>query len=226
MPHPASEIAICPILSSTPIHDSHTPPGSTWASILSEIRQQPGAQQIFWGRWVENQDVVQLIINWESVQHHLDFTKSPAYKAFSEKFLSLCDAPPVLYHCHFTPHPPEKAFMTAFTAPALELFTAYFPAKTTEEERETWYHGFKKFMEQIVADAEGLIGETHGWVVEEVEHGKDKEKCVAFVCGIGWESVDKHMGHRGTESFKKSAPALRAAPVASLEMHHVKFGES
>ncbi|MCJ1395432.1 hypothetical protein MMC18_008318 [Xylographa bjoerkii] len=217
-PGPVSEIAIFSIPSTTTIEQSGTKAGETWASAEETIRNVPGCQEIYWSRWVENKDIVQMIINWDSYDHHMNFTKSPDYPGLIEKFASLFSGPPAMYHAHLKPFPPEAAF----NAPVLELCTVYFSASISEEEKEKWYHNFKNFMEQMIVDAEGLVAEAHGWVMEEVEHGKNKEKCKAFVCGIGWDSVDKHMGHRGTESFKSTVGLLTEGAL-SLEMHHVVF---
>ena len=146
------------------------------------------------------------------------YQKSPDFPFLEEKLKSVLNGPPIMYHAQLTPHPPDAAF----NAPVLELFTVYLPASISEEEKEKWYHNFKNFMEQLIVDAEGLVAEAHGWVLEEVEHGKDNAKCKAFLCGIGWESVDNHMGHRGTESFKSSIGLLQEGAL-SHEMHHVVF---
>ncbi|MCJ1287718.1 hypothetical protein MMC26_007070 [Xylographa opegraphella] len=217
-PGPITEVAIFPIASTTTIEQSGTKAGETWASLEETIRNVPGSQEIFWSRWVENKEMVQMIIHWESYDHHMRYRESPDFPGMIEKLTSLMNGKPVMYHVHFTPHPPDAAF----NAPVLELFTTYFPASISEEEKTKWYHNFKNFMEQMIVDAEGLVAEAHGWVLEEVEHGKDDAKCKAFLCGIGWDSVDKHMGHRGTESFKSSIGLLREGSL-SVEMHHVVF---
>ncbi|MCJ1430789.1 hypothetical protein MMC27_000139 [Xylographa pallens] len=217
-PGPIFEVAIFPIASTTTIEQSGTKAGEAWASAEEAIRNAPGCQEFFWSRWVENKDMVQVFISWDSYDHHMRYQKSPDFPFLEEKLTSVLNGPPVMFHAQLTPHPPDAAF----NAPALELFTAYFPASISEEEKEKWYHNFKNFMEQLIVDAEGLVAETHGWVLEEVEHGKDKAKCKAFLCGIGWESVDKHMGHRGTESFKSSIGLLHEGALG-FELHHVVF---
>ncbi|MCJ1397427.1 hypothetical protein MMC11_000620 [Xylographa trunciseda] len=217
-PGPVAEIANFPIASTTTIEQSGTTAGEAWASAIDMMRNTPGCDEIFWSRWVENKDMVQLIINWDSYDHHMNFTKSPDFPKLIEKINSVCNGPPVMYHAHLTPHPPDAAF----NAPVVEMFTAYFPASISEVEKAKWYHNFKNFLEKTIVDAEGLVAETHGWVMEEIEHGADKEKCRAFVCGVGWESVDKHMAYGATESFKSASEPIKGGLVGA-EMHHVVF---
>ena len=117
-----------------------------------------------------------------------------------------------------TPHPPTHAF----GAPVVEVLTAYFPSTLSPEEKDSWYQNFRKFMEKLIVDAEGLVAEAHGWVVEELTWESKKSR--AFVCCIGWDSIEKHMAHRETTSFKESIHLLRDG-VGGPEVHHVKFSE-
>jgi hypothetical protein len=149
----------------------------------------------------------------------MDFRASPEFAAFEKKFISLTYAPPSMFHAHLTPHPPTKAF----EAPVVEALTIYFHAGLTETEKQAYYQNFKNFMEQTIVDAKGLVAEAHGWVVEELEKEGKKQK--AFMCFIGWDSVDMHMKYRETESFKECIHLLRDGSEA-IEMHHVKFADS
>ena len=100
--------------------------------------------------------------------------------------------------------------------------TAYFPSKFSSEERNSWYQNFRKFLEKAIVDAEGLVAEAHGWVVEEITYNSMKSN--AFVLFMGWDSVEKHMAYRETTSFKESIHLVRDG-VRGLEAHHVKFSE-
>ena len=146
----------------------------------------------------------------------MDFRASPHYAAFAKKFVSVTNAPPIMFHAHLTPHPPTKAF----EAPVVEVITISFHAELSEAEKEAYYRNFKNFMEQMIVDAKGLVAEAHGWVLEELENDGKKQR--AFMCFIGWDSVDLHMKHRETDSFKESIHLLRDGSEA-IETHHVKF---
>lgn len=149
----------------------------------------------------------------------MDFRASPDYAPLEEKILSLTNGRPHMFHVHLTPHPPTKALMS----PAVEFVTAYFHAGLTESEKVAYYKNFKNFMEQMIVDAEGLVAEAHGWVLEELEMEEGKKQ-KAFMLLIGWDSVDLHMKHRETDSFKKTIHLLRDGTEA-IESHHAKFVE-
>jgi len=148
----------------------------------------------------------------------MDFRASPNFPTFEKNFTSLTNSPPAMFHAHLTPHPPTKAF----EAPVVETIIIYFHGGLSQTEKETYYKNFKNFMEQMIVDAKGLVAEAHGWVLEDLENEGKKQK--AFMCFVGWDSVDMHMKHRETDSFKETIHLLRDGSEA-IEMHHVKFAD-
>ena len=59
---PATEIAILPLFAGATIEEPDSPPGKVWQSTLDTVSAQDGFQRAYYGREVENQSVVQLLI--------------------------------------------------------------------------------------------------------------------------------------------------------------------
>lgn len=59
---PATEIATLPLFAGATIEDPDSPAGKVWQSTLDTVSAQDGFQRAYYGREVENQSVVQLLI--------------------------------------------------------------------------------------------------------------------------------------------------------------------
>jgi len=219
MPLAVTEIAILPIASTTTIEDISTKAGETWASLQETTRNAPGCQSLYWSRWVEDKEMVQLMINWESLEAHQGFRATPDFPAFEQRFVSLMNGRPSMYHAPLVP--PQSA-IKVFMAPTVEIVTMYCSSEISEGEKKKCSQNFETFLKQLMVDAEGIVAEVNGWVIEQTDF-KD-EKALAFVCCIGWESIEKHVAHRQTKSFMETIHLLRSGTIGS-EMHHVKFDE-
>ena len=59
---PATEIATLPLIAGATIEDPDSSAGKVWQSTLDTVSAQDGFQRAYYGREVENQSVVQLLI--------------------------------------------------------------------------------------------------------------------------------------------------------------------
>ena len=59
---PATEIATLPLITGATIEDPDSSAGKVWQSTLDTVSAQDGFQRAYYGREVENQSVVQLLI--------------------------------------------------------------------------------------------------------------------------------------------------------------------
>ncbi len=139
------------------------------------------------------------------------------YAAFMDKFAAVLDGSPLLYHVHFSPHPPSLAF-----SEVTEFITAYFPTTYSAEDQKTFHDGMTKFGNAVTEVWKDCKGTTGGWVVEELDLPKSSEKAKAYVALLGWTSVDAHMAYRETQSFKDNVHLLRGAKdLKDVGMFHV-----
>lgn len=71
-----TSIAIIPLKHGERPEDSSTPAGTLLQGRVSEIVTSKGAQGCYWGRAVESPDLFYLLVDWDTLQHHVDFAKS------------------------------------------------------------------------------------------------------------------------------------------------------
>lgn len=103
---------------------------------------------------------------------------------------------------------PCRQIQEPLSAPVTENVYWYFAADSVPLDfGDTWENFIQESFE--VATEAAVLGESQGWVEEEVElkslQGEDI-KGRACACFIGWQSVQHHMNFRETGAFKKFMP--------------------
>jgi len=59
---PATEIAVLPLKAGATVEDPSSGAGQTFQYMLDTVSRQEGFQRVFWGRRIENETDVQLLI--------------------------------------------------------------------------------------------------------------------------------------------------------------------
>ena len=73
----ATEIGICYLKPGTdPVGNPDSAEGKVMKDALSLVLQQKGAQRAFAGKEEENPNIVRLFIDWDTIEDHVNFTKS------------------------------------------------------------------------------------------------------------------------------------------------------
>ncbi|CAO2656060.1 Nn.00g048630.m01.CDS01 [Neocucurbitaria sp. VM-36] len=218
MPQQATEIAYLPLKAGLDLEagDAKT----AWNEVLTTLAKQPGLKALFWGRQVENKDVLQLVIDWDSIDAHKTFMSSPAYQPFLELMdKHILSAPPSLFHVKF---PADPSHLTPLSAPVTECISAYFDPSQSEEEYDASFATFRTKAEEITnIEAVGLAG---GWSEEKHQHeglGEGVEGKL-FAAFVGWPTVEAHLEFRKTEAFEKIREYLRTG-VKGIKVWHVAF---
>ena len=163
---------------------------------------------------------VELMIDWDSVEDHIAFTKSAPYGLFLEQLGTLQDGDIDLHHVHFSPHPPSNA-MAMKTVPASQCFILYL---ALDVDQKSYEENIQEFVKTLEERAKGFKGCTMGWVVEELEHENVEGKCKAYAGAIGWDSVQAHMAFKETQAYKDNVHLFDTGLKAS-EVYHVRFRE-
>ncbi|KAF8850345.1 hypothetical protein BDZ45DRAFT_633090 [Acephala macrosclerotiorum] len=183
-----------------------------WADIIATLQRQDGYQRLYYGRTVENPNLLIMMIDWDSVDAHNKFMSLPEYTPFAQR-LGLIIEGIHLHHFLPTPSPPS----VLGTAPVIEFATFYDAAPDFKASLE-------KFI-KVMDNPEGTAGHAYGEIIEEVSKhadGEEGKKGKAVVLTIGWESVDTHMKFRETEKFKSNIGLIRGNH-GGVEMFHVAF---
>jgi hypothetical protein len=128
----------------------------------------------------------------------MKFRASPDYGPFTAKLGKLLTKPPSPRDFELKPFPPT----ILGTAPVIEVATFF-------QTEDFFLSNLEKFMAAASPHAEGFLGHVYGPAVEEIEKEEGAGKGKAVVLCIGWESREKHMAFRETETFAKNIHLLR-----------------
>ncbi|KAK3077699.1 hypothetical protein LTS18_009539, partial [Coniosporium uncinatum] len=204
----ATEVAFLPLIPGVDIDNEKSLDCKVWKDCLVTLSEQDGFIKSFYGRQVENKDMLQWMIVWRDVAAHMAFTKSEAYQPFVKHISTLLSGPAYLHHVHF-----RTPFAAVASAPVTEMLTMYFKPTISYAQQEE----AEKAVDELVAAAQrhasGFKGAASGWAVELIKHeslvNEIHEKGMAFLVALGWESVDAHMAFRETKEFKRYIEPLR-----------------
>ncbi|KAL3462543.1 hypothetical protein BJX64DRAFT_258900 [Aspergillus heterothallicus] len=174
------------------------------------IARQEGFRRLKWGRWEEDPNKVQLMINWDDISCHIAFTQSGAdYQELFAGLTPLIAAPPEIFHLQIDTDAVDKIL----DAPIVELATFYLVGEDFEEAvTNTLAVGTK---------SEGCLGFVRGSVVEELTYG-DSGKGKAHYAAISWTSLEARTATTQRDDVKESGLAL-IGKIGGYEVHHVKF---
>ncbi|OTA89375.1 hypothetical protein M434DRAFT_34359 [Hypoxylon sp. CO27-5] len=145
----------------------------------------------------DNPEQFRLFIDWDSIDAHLAFRTTDAYKDFMAEIAPYVAGPAVVVHLDLTPFPPT----VLDKSPVTEVFQMYFDPSADEAKNLA---AAKKVAADIAAG--GFAGATGlsavGWTVEkDVEHKGEKTRVLTAL--IGWESVEAHTAALESDAFKK-----------------------
>jgi hypothetical protein len=87
-------------------------------------------------------------------------------------------------------------------------------------EKSSFESIWERFVDVISKNSSGYVGNTGGWVVEDLPFEDQPGK--TYVAVVGWESIQAHMAYRETQAFKDTIPELRGQ-MRGIAMHHTKF---
>ncbi|KAL8637607.1 MAG: hypothetical protein Q9228_005137 [Teloschistes exilis] len=221
MTQPVTEIVRIPLQPGASIEDANSPAGKIMSETLATLAQQDHYQRAYLGRQVENSSIVQLYIDWDSLDGHKKFMNQSYYSPFIKHLLSIVDGGLGVEHANLSPHPPAVAL--SGTTKVTEVVEHYFPADISEADRSSFETNLKEFAKVLEKKAEGYTGWAGGWVIEELEHEAVQGKAKVWHSCIGWQSVDAHMAFRETQDFKDNVHLMRPESKKAITMHHVPF---
>ncbi|KAN0092246.1 hypothetical protein V8E51_018093 [Hyaloscypha variabilis] len=177
---------------------------------------QDDIQGGYYGRQIENPNMLMLFVDWTCYEAHMKFVNSPEYGAFGQKVLSITDSP-YFHHLQSNPHPPS----ILGTAPITEFTTFY-------DVQPSYFDNLKEFVKRLGREkVDGYLGCAFGEVKEKIVRHEDVgnegvEKGNAVVLLTGWESLEMHTRFEETGWFKENIGLLREGR-GGVESSHVSF---
>ena len=202
MARPATEVCYITLKAGLDL-ESTTPEAQVWQETLSTIEAQEGYQRAYYGRQLEDTNVLMLFIDWANVDAHKQFIASPQYGPFKQKLGTIMEGVH-LHHINSIPHPPT----IIGRAPCTEV-AAFFEAE------QGFLEKVKEFGEVLEkGKPDGYLGYAYGSVIELVARHKDEgkegvTKGAAVMALIGWQSREKHLKFRDSQLFKDNIWMLR-----------------
>ncbi|KAL4759461.1 uncharacterized protein BDW70DRAFT_169290 [Aspergillus foveolatus] len=203
MPRIVTEIVNIPFTQETDV-DSLIP------KTVAVISKQEGFRRLKWGRWEEDQNKVQMMINWDDISFHQKFIDSPDYPNLLGLLEGLLTGPPSIIHVHFD----EDSINRIVDGPIVELATFYAIGEGFEETVEESL-GVKK-------ESEGCLGYVRGDVVEAIAVSEGEAKGKGHLVAISWTSLQARLDAAERDKVKESFSVI-AGKVRGYEVHHVKF---
>ncbi|KAK5192463.1 hypothetical protein LTR99_009784 [Exophiala xenobiotica] len=220
-----TEIAFLPLQEGKFPDDRTSVPGQVHVDVLDILLSQPGCQRCYWGRQVEDRNLLRWFVDWDNIDSHKKFMNSALYKPFLDRFRLILGGPTNLYHAQFTPHPPTAA-LSDTTSPTTEIVTMWFPTSYSEEDKKKVVDDAKALVAVVEKEAKTYRASAGGWVEEDIDIPGTDEKGKAYVLLIGWTSVEAHMEFRETNAFKENIHYLRdAKDLKKLEAVHASMTE-
>ncbi|TGO66275.1 hypothetical protein BOTNAR_0064g00130 [Botryotinia narcissicola] len=163
--------------------------------MLQTLKTQDGYLRTRWGPHSEDQQKLELLIGWESVEAFTKFQKTPAFQEMLAQVKPNLTAPPNLIIIEFKPYAPKEVIDAHF----VQMLTVEQGA-SSEDDLRAQVTKFK--------DLDGCTGVASGLSKDDVD-GKGK----VFVAAVGWESLE------ASEKAKDS----KVVVLSGAESHHVNF---
>jgi hypothetical protein len=217
-----------PIKGSATIEDPKSADGQIWEGILEKIKSSPGYERLYWGRWVERKDKVQLHVARQKSKQNKEFLKTDTWKQIlaAVEQLAPTGADPkkdsVVRHAQLNNH---SSGSRALGGGAPYTGTAVYFATGRRNWDAVW-----QLWSTIVPTVPGCMGVSGGWISDAVDipgapknikGGGKWKNC--FIAWVGWETIEAHDAFHDTEEFKKRGIILREANFGYTEYGHVSF---
>ncbi|KAH9880176.1 hypothetical protein J1614_002202, partial [Plenodomus biglobosus] len=194
-----------------------------WDQVIDTIAKQPGLKAFYWGYQVENPEIVEMVIEWESISAHHLFMSDPSYQPMLTllKTHILDGAPPTPIHILLAPNPTSTPH-DPFTMPVTECLRIYIRASYPSP---TYTAQFDEFSAALAGmpevEARGLLG---GWSVEGARHEAfgEGEEGKLFCTFMGWPELEAHSRFRKVEGFEKVVGVLSGG-LEAVDLVHVKL---
>ena len=192
MPTPVSEVVVISCHPDSAVSD-------TLKEMYSILSRQSGFLGGHWGKWIENEDKVQLVngkpppshyqskqisnrsvIEWDDISSLINFHETPDFAALQSLTGTLLASPPEVHQVYFDP--PLSTVLKPSASSVIEIVTFHSPIPTLDDKIKEFYN--IKELSEVVGKAEGLRGVCKGTMVEETEN--------ASQYFVEWESVKAH----------------------------------
>ncbi|PYI12744.1 hypothetical protein BO78DRAFT_465837 [Aspergillus sclerotiicarbonarius CBS 121057] len=195
--------------------------GASLLELFQTIKHESGYKGSAWGRSIEDENVVVWVIDWKDA--HPTPTPPPSTsltpyltpnKPLTTFFATL--SPPLnLSSTSTTPSSKPPIPPSPITSPLTELFTPFFPTTLTPDETSSLHNSLISFRNELMHNLpeEQRPGSFSMGQVERpgtrTHGGSLSGEAFGMVVVVGWESLEAHLGVKGTEAFGRGIQPIR-----------------
>lgn len=170
-----------------------------------QSEERSSSQSTIAGLKVQDRNVVQLTSDAASLEE----------RNLYRSLRSSCGEPKASLHVNFNNN--ALGSEGSATAPVLEVIANYFPAsRVTPDFQQQIQADFEDFDRLCKTMANGDLGLSHGWSVDEVDHQGEKSR--PFFILRGWQSMQDFENLTAQEKFRQEAIPKLMAWKAPFEM--------
>lgn len=189
---------------------------------VEALKKVQGISQIYFGRRVENNNIVDLAIDWtttSNLKHVNDLlTKGDIYNTILKPSLT---GVPSVFSVQHTSGP--GTFLDTVHNPVTEIATFYFLPDTTDATYKDFEKSFAPLEKAILAlPAQNQTTAAAGPVIGTLNNPDIGLSVRAFIATVGWTSVDAHIAFTQTPEFAQSLGGLVPYLSGNAD-HHVQF---
>ncbi|KAJ3984641.1 hypothetical protein F5890DRAFT_1515551 [Lentinula detonsa] len=214
-----------------------SPAVKAFIQLKETVKAQKGFIRQYWGHQVENSQLFVWYIDWESPEHHENFTESEGYSAYTtslgeifyfEKALPLTNSSFVVYTKW------SSDATAALKAPVTEIAFLTLPNGSPEEAKAATEEALGHVMTNVQAVGKAW-GASIGWVSKTTpsDHKAAAEGHHIALHGVfGYASIDDHMRWREAPEHAKAVETMEelatklhldSADIYGTDMFHVAF---
>ncbi|MCJ1394839.1 hypothetical protein MMC18_007719 [Xylographa bjoerkii] len=197
---------------------------------LTLVLVAPGAQNAYYGQFIEKLETVVMFIGWNSIDDHKKFMSSSNYETHINHLRTIIndETPLTILHVPFTPSDdPSPALGANSKVGATEVVFFYFPSTLTSGDKDAIMSSVDK-MRPVMERSESLAL-YDGWAVEEAvptpgPQASEREMSRVYVNVVGWVDVEAHMRFQGSEDFGRNIHHLLGIKdMRHTAVFHVKL---
>ncbi|KAF4770529.1 hypothetical protein HAV15_013149 [Penicillium sp. str.  len=224
MSPPVSEVAIIPLVKGADPRDENSKAAKILHSVIQLASEQPGYQRMVWGLDEKDPTVLDVIVDWDDLESHLNYMADPCYKPIMDEFNMIIDGTAVLFHTTY-----EEGIgivpLVEFNDYTADVFIAFFPARfLTQDFQEEFCQVSRDVNTNLLVFNDAPSSIASGWCTDDMlyeeRHGKGPER--AWISMVTWKNTETRQRAWDRKAVLGDIPKL-VEGHGELQIYKVEF---